>query len=270
MGAADEIDPNSSLYAWLAYDLRFYRNKHGLTGTQVGKIIGCVRSHVANLEAGRARLDMQQARLLDEAWNTGGHFERLLKFARMGHDPDWFQQYSEYELRAGIGKIYQGHVVPVPLQTEDYARAFLKVGRVPDLERAVESRMARQEALLNRHDPPLLVVLLDEAVLDRPVGGAAVMREQLHRLLELSEIPHIIIRIIPRSTGAHVGLDGPFQIMTLDSREIAYIGAFRGGRLVQDPSEVRELAVDFELIGAKALSEDASRVLIEKLMEGYS
>ncbi|REE96854.1 hypothetical protein DFJ69_2307 [Thermomonospora umbrina] len=30
------------------------------------------------------------------------------------------------------------------------------------------------------------------------------------------------------------------------------------------------MAVDFELIGAKASSEDVSRALIEKLMEGFS
>ncbi|MFI0372387.1 helix-turn-helix domain-containing protein [Actinomadura sp. 1N219] len=81
MSVADEIDPASSLYAWLAYDLRFYRQKRGLTGTQVGRIINCVRSHVSNLEAGRACIDLDQARSLDKAWQTGGHFERLLGFA---------------------------------------------------------------------------------------------------------------------------------------------------------------------------------------------
>jgi transcriptional regulator with XRE-family HTH domain len=270
MAAADEIDPTASLYAWLAYDLRFYRQKRGLTGTQVGKIIGCVRSHVANLEAGRARIDMSQAKLLDEEWQTGGHFQRLLWFARAAHDPDWFRQSAEYEAIARVIRVYQGQVIPVPFQTEDYARAMLAVGRARNIEQALEARMARQEGILAGDTPPLLVAHLDQDVLDRPVGGAEVMKAQLRRLLELGEQPHVILRVIQRSTGAHYGLNGPFQVMSLENRDVAYIGAFRGGRLVQDPGEVRELAVDFELIGAKALSEDASRALIEKLVEGYS
>ncbi|MFI0351514.1 helix-turn-helix domain-containing protein [Actinomadura sp. 9N407] len=270
MSAADDLDPMSSLYAWLAHDLRFYRTKRGLTGTQVGKIIGCVRSHVANLEAGRARIDMKQARLLDEEWDTGGHFQRLLWFARSAHDPDWFKQYVQYEFQASVIRVYQGQVVPVLLQTEDYARVFLVGARVKDIEPAVQARTERQEAVFNGKNPPLLVVLLDEDALDRPVGGPEVMRAQLQHLLDLSEKPNVIIRIIPRSAAWHLGLNGPFQIMSLESREIAYVGAQHGGRLVEDPAEVRDLAVDFELIGAKALSEDASRIRIKELMEGFS
>ncbi|MFF5264839.1 helix-turn-helix transcriptional regulator [Actinomadura viridis] len=269
MSVADEIDPSSSLYAWLAYDLRFYRQKLGLTGAQVGKIIGCVRSHVANLEAGRARLDIKQAKVLDEAWDTGGHFQRLLVFARRGHDLDWFQQYTGFEGRAGVIRTYQGQVVPIPLQTEDYARAFLAVSG-KDIDQALEARMARQEAIFRKGDPPLLIVVFDQDALDRPIGGSGVMKAQLQYLLDVGEHPNVITRVVPRSVGAHIGLNGPFQIMSLENRDVAYIGAFHGGRLVQEPSEIRELAVDFELIGAKALSEEASWALIKEISEGFS
>ncbi|XVQ08710.1 Scr1 family TA system antitoxin-like transcriptional regulator [Spirillospora sp. CA-255316] len=268
MSAADDLDPYASLYAWLAHDLRFYRQKHGLTGTQMGKVIGCVRSHVANLEAGRARIDMTQAKALDELWDTGGHFQRLLWFARAAHDPDWFRQSTEYEAKAKIIRIYQGLVIPIPFQTEDYARAVLSVGRTKDVEEAVQKRMNRQEGILGGEDPPLLLVQLTEEALDRPVGGEIIMRAQLQRLLDLGEQPNVIIRVIAKSEGAHHGMDGPFQIMSLENRDVAYVGAFGGGRLIQDPSEVRDLAVDFEMIGARASSEDTSRALIRKLMKG--
>ncbi|QKW39108.1 helix-turn-helix transcriptional regulator [Actinomadura sp. NAK00032] len=269
MSAANEIDPASSLYDWLAYDLRFYRQKRGLTGTQVGEIINCVRSHVANLEAGRACIDMKQAKALDEAWDTGGHFERLLFFARSLHNPDWFRQSVEYEVRARILRIYQGQTIPVPLQSEDYARAVLSMARVADLDKALMDRMVRQELIIGREDHPLIMVLLDQDALDRPTGGAHVMKAQLRRLLELGERPSVSIRVIARSAGWHFGLNGPFQIMSLERKDVAYIGAFRGGRLAQDASEVREMAVDFELIGAKASSEGESRALIKQLMEGF-
>ncbi|MEU5988997.1 DUF5753 domain-containing protein [Spirillospora sp. NPDC047418] len=130
-------------------------------------------------------------------------------------------------------------------------------------------RMARQELIIGREDHPLVMVLLDQDALDRPTGGAQVMKAQLQRLLELGERPSVSIRVIARSAGWHFGLNGPFQIMSLERKDVAYIGAFRGGRLAQDASEVREMAVDFELIGAKASSEGESRALIKQLMEGF-
>ncbi|MEU5988998.1 hypothetical protein ABZ806_08475 [Spirillospora sp. NPDC047418] len=63
---------------------------------------------------------MKQAKALDAAWDTGGHFERLLFFARALHNPDWFRQSVGYEVKARILRIYQGQAIPVPLQSEDY------------------------------------------------------------------------------------------------------------------------------------------------------
>ncbi len=152
--------------------------KRGLTGTRVGEIINCVRSHVANLEAGRAYIDMKQAKALDEAWG--------LFFARALHNPDWFRQSVEYEMKARILRICQGQTIPVALQSEDYARAVLSMARVADLDKALMERMARQELIIGREDHPLVMVLLDQDALDRPTGGAQVMKAQLQRLLELA------------------------------------------------------------------------------------
>jgi transcriptional regulator with XRE-family HTH domain len=265
--AADELDPMSSLYAWLAYDLRGYRKRHGMTGTQVGEIIGYVRSHVSNLEAGRVQLDIKQAKLLDEAWETDGHFERLLSFARKGHDPNWFLQHGQYEAAAQVIRIYQGQIIPPPLQTEDYMRALLAESDAEDVDQAVRSRMARQDAILSRPSSPYVWVLMDEDAVTSEIGGQEVMYAQLRHLLELGELSHVSVRLLPKSAGAHMGLDGPFRLITVKNRQVAYVGARRGGRLIEDAAEVQELAVDYERIGFKALSEEASRARVAGLLE---
>lgn len=127
--------------------------------------------------------------------------------------------------------------------------------------------MARQAAILDRPDPPHVWLLLDESVLDDCVGGAEVMRAQLSHLLDLMERPRLSVRIIPRSAGAHIGKDGPFRVVTIDSRDIAYAGARRGGRLIEMCDEVEEFRMDFDLLGQKAASDEASRVLIERRLE---
>lgn len=72
---------------------------------------------------------------------------------------------------------YAAHVVPGLLQTKDYARAVLSLDTLlsgeEQLEERVAARLGRQERLASS-DRPNLWVVLDEAVLRRPVGGRAV------------------------------------------------------------------------------------------------
>jgi hypothetical protein len=215
------------------------------------------------MEAARPgwRLDDDQAKALDKLWDLNGHFRRLLRYARAGHDPDWFKQHVTYEARATVLKTYESMIVPGLLQTEAYARAWLVAGQaVKNIDAAVEIRMARQN-ILNKEEPPLLWVLLDECVLDRPMGGRKVMKEQLTRLLELSELPHLTIRVVPRAAGGHLGLEGPFIITTVTEGDVAYLEACGGGRLSTDKAEVRRFGVRFDRIGALALPMDQGRVV---------
>jgi transcriptional regulator with XRE-family HTH domain len=269
MSVRESIDPKASLWDWLAYDLWFYRTKRGLSLAQVAQIMDCTRGTVSNIEAGRLKLNEKQAKALDTEWETGGHFERLLWFARTGHDPDWFKQYTRYAAEAWMIKIYHGQLIPNLVQTEAYARALLTPRGEKDLDKLVEARLARQTEIMDRDTPPQLWLLLDEGVLDRVVGGPQVMREQLAYLLHISELPHVTIRVNLKSSGAHPGLDGPFQIFGLAGREVAYAGAQIAGRLIEAGSEVRALSLEYDQIGAESLPQSSSRDLIKQLMETH-
>ncbi|MEU8125552.1 helix-turn-helix transcriptional regulator, partial [Spirillospora sp. NPDC049024] len=89
MSVRESIDPKSSLWAWLAFDLWFHRTQRGLSLAQMALVVKATRGTVSNWEAGRFRPSDACMKRLDEAWNTGGHFERLHMFACAGHDPDW-------------------------------------------------------------------------------------------------------------------------------------------------------------------------------------
>nr|WP_051300220.1 DUF5753 domain-containing protein [Actinomadura rifamycini] len=207
--------------------------------------------------------------LLDDAWKTGGHFQRLLFFARTGHDPDWFKQYIQYEENASVIKIYDGKRVPALIQTEGYARALLASAGLEEAgEREAEARRHRRE-ILKRRVIPYIWVLLDQEVLECLVGSPQIMREQLWHLIELSKHPRIVIRIVPREVGAHRGHDGAFQVQTVGTRDVAYVGAQIGGRLIEGGDEVRTLALWFDQIGACAWSKGASRELIERETRKY-
>ncbi|GAA0937151.1 helix-turn-helix transcriptional regulator [Actinocorallia libanotica] len=264
----DQLDPRLSHWHFLAYAIRLLREQHGLSLTQVGRILDVTRGTVSNFEAGRRKLGDDYARVLDGHYGTGELIQTIAFYARMSHDPDWHRTFTGYELEALSLKIYHGQLVPVPFQTEETVRAQLSAARtVKDLERSVEARLARQEAILHREDPPYIWALLDEAVLEQLTGGPKTLRAQLEYLHELSFRPNIGIRVIPRSAGAHLGTDGPIRLAILSDREAAFLGAQRGGRLVESPGEVREVNLDWDFISQTGHSDHESRALMIQKME---
>jgi hypothetical protein len=172
----------------------------------------------------------------------------------------------DIESESSVIKVYEAQVVPGLLQLPEYARALIAESGVSNVEELVDERMSRQ-AILTREPPPVLLVLLTENVIDWPVGGPGLMRKQLAYLLEASERPNIGIRIVPRSAGAHFGMNGSFKIMTGASGDVAFTEATGGGRLVPSASEVRDYVLRYDRIGQKALPEDQSRDLIKQIME---
>ncbi|MDL4774793.1 helix-turn-helix domain-containing protein [Actinomadura xylanilytica] len=263
----EPLEPKISLWHFLAFYLRFLREKAGLSLTQCGQIIGAARSTVSNMEAGRQRPHEDQLVKLDEKYGTGKLLQVLLWFARMAHDPDWGRQLVKYEEQAEAIRSYHGHTIPSHLQTEEYMRALVEVGTADDVEAEIAERIARQRTLLVRKKPPFFWLIIDEKALACMVGGRDAMKAQLMYLREMMDLPNVIMRFVQPSAGAHRGFDGPFQVISLDGRDVAYAGAQNGGRLIEGPGEVRDFWTKFEHIGAKALPEDASRALVEQYLE---
>jgi transcriptional regulator with XRE-family HTH domain len=266
------LDPDTSFKHWIASDLRFFREREELSLSQMGRIMGANRHTVSNIEHARDGWNMNEdhAKRLDVFLRLNDHFQRLVRYARTAHDPDWFVEYAMHEAKALAVRTYRLALMPGLLQTPEYARALLtESGLVSDIDAAVDSRMERQE-ILTRQKPPLLWVLLDENVLHRPVGGTQVMRDQLTRLWETAESPHTTIRVVRQSSGFYLGLDGSFNSLTMANEELVFVEAPGGGRLIKDPTETREFGVRWDRIGASALPWDASRDLITEAMERFS
>ncbi|WP_433326114.1 helix-turn-helix domain-containing protein [Spirillospora sp. CA-294931] len=229
-------DPRGSMWDWIAYQLRFLRRQHAWSGGTLADLLNCARSSISRLETGEAKLTPDQAAKIDDAWNTGGLFGIMVYYATLGHDPDWFKAHLELEAKASVLRIYELAVVPGLLQTEDYARALFRSFGSKNVEAQVAQRMNRQR-VLRRQDPPTLWVLLAEPVLEWQVGGSEVMRDQLGHLREVSELPNVILRVVPKIEGAHPGLGGAFKIMKVGAVDLVYTEAMGGGRLAQGTSE---------------------------------
>ncbi|MGW5127881.1 helix-turn-helix domain-containing protein [Streptomyces sp. NPDC004069] len=128
--------------------------------------------------------------------------------------PDWFKAYVSLESEASVIRLYEPHYVPGLLQTREYATALMRVGFPNESKEEVARRVAlrqRRQDLLAKPDGPAVWAIVDETVLRRPVGGPAVMRAQLDRLVEVLRMPKVSVQVMPYSVGAHPGAFGPFH-----------------------------------------------------------
>ncbi|MEV5705776.1 helix-turn-helix transcriptional regulator [Actinoallomurus sp. NPDC052274] len=269
MSQADDLDPFRSVREWMACELRERRKVAGMTQLELAQFLRVTKPQIQHLEAGRRAFHKDHAEALDELWPTGQLFLKLYTHQHREHDREWFRRYTGYECRADDIRIFQPLVIPGLFQTPAYTRALLESSRAPDLDEAVSARTARQE-ILDRDDPPEVWAIIMESVLRNPIGGPAVLREQLARLLEIAHCPNVTVQVIPTRAGAHVGLDGGFVLLSVDDERIAFVEAQLSGRLVRDEGESKELAVRYNRIRAKALSEDDSLTLIASILEDLS
>jgi transcriptional regulator with XRE-family HTH domain len=255
----------------MAYYLRFQRMRHGMTQAEVGKIIGCSNTQVSKYESGDKQLDAQQCAALDQAWDTGGVFATMLIFAKHGLDTNLPTRRRRYQHKAIEHQIF-AHLVPIPLQIEDYARGLLEAGHasgdIDDVDEAVARRMELQSKILENE--PQLWIVIDQIAL-RPMGSPEVMAAQRDRLLELAGLNHVSIRILPLSAAPHIGVDGPFWCFTMPDRRLA---AFSGsaldlGRVIDDQIEAARASLRFQRLAARAWNEDQSREYIARMSEEH-
>ncbi|GGN36484.1 transcriptional regulator [Streptomyces fuscichromogenes] len=189
--------------------------------------------------------------------------------------PTWFSAYVSLETGAKTLRTYEPHYTTGLLQTREYARHVLSGGfpndSDEDLERRVNLRLRRQ-ALLERSDAPTLWVVMEEAVLHRVVGGPEVMREQIERLLEVSELQHVSVDIVPFTAGAHVGACAPFTYFRFAEPElpdVVYTEILSGAMYLDQRSDV---VAHLEAHSRMSLltSDAHSRALLNRMRKEYS
>ncbi|GAA4075912.1 helix-turn-helix transcriptional regulator [Actinomadura miaoliensis] len=267
MPIVDGLDPEGSIWHYIAITLREQREQRNLSGNKLAQRIGCDRSYVSRVENGRIHLSRAYAEKIDALWET--RFAWLVKLAEASDGGDWFTGLVEHEERATHHRMWEALIIPGLFQTEAYARAALAAGLAADIESALERRLARQRAVWERPNPPHVSAIIYWPILEQPVGGLGVMREQLARLLELGDSPNVTVRVLERSVGAHVGMDGSFTLLSFDGRDIAFATAPERGRLIVVPTDVQQFQVRYDRIANLAANRSASRALIEQAMENY-
>jgi len=250
---ADREDP--SAVRWLVgVELTRFRERSGRKIGEAAKVIKCSPGKIGHMESGRNQQQPGEVRDLLRFYGADqADIDRLASLAGSAGEqtwwapwtdvvPDWLKTFVGLEGLASQSSIYAPLVFPALLQTEGYAlgvtAGHLRV-RPDHNERTVSLRMERQRRLFVDDRALRLAVMLEEVVLDRPIGGKDVMRGQIEHVLRLVEHENVEVRVLPTAIGAHEGLVGPFTVLDFhEAQSIAYVEQVNGAIYVQDQDQV--------------------------------
>jgi transcriptional regulator with XRE-family HTH domain len=269
-----ELNPDKSPQAAFGARLRRSRSERKWKQDELGSRMGYSGTHISSVETGRKMPTLRFARSVDEALGTDDTFEREWHEIRHGSLLEGFPEYVGHEGRAAEIRLYEVGVIPGLLQTPEYASVLaesaVKRGAItPDQADERVSLVVERQAALARTRPPLVLVVLDESCIRRPIGGPAAMDAQLARLIEFAEQPNTVLQVAPFDMGARRPFNLPLYILTMPDRSLmAYSESTQRGHLERESASMLPLLTTYHQLQAEALSQAASVAMIDQLRKG--
>ncbi len=261
----------------LGEGLRQVMERAGLTGHQAAYLLGFSPGWVSRLLSGkRGGSEVDVAAFLGVCRVKAPERGRLLALCQEQHTLGWLQQHGtrlpkqivtliDHENKAVAISDFQATLVHGLLQTGDYARAVISRNvNVPaeEVEERVAARLARR-SLFSQEHPPQFTFYLHEAVLRLPIGGPAVMSEQLHHLRRMSVPPCLTLRVVPIALGGPAGLSGPFTLMEFaEFRPVVYLDSETSSLFLERQDEATAYQRILGALAHTALDAEQSRELI--------
>ncbi|MER6175562.1 helix-turn-helix transcriptional regulator [Streptosporangium sp. NPDC001681] len=265
----------------LSQAFRQLRQEAGLSVTEAARRLEWEPSKISRMERNEWKLpSVHDIRLMLDFYGVTDEDQReaMITLARESRQRGWWEKYQDvfrtslpdFEAGASIIRTWQIVLVPGLLQTEAYAKAVWRAGRVLDenlIERHVQARLARQE-ILTSENPPTLLALIDEAALRKLIGGAEVMREQISHLIAMAARPNVTIQVVPDSAGAHPALDGAFVILDFpNDPSLIYTVTVTENLWLEQQVDYQRYSLIYNHVMTLALSPEESVRYLAKLVE---
>jgi transcriptional regulator with XRE-family HTH domain len=263
--------------------LRRLREEAEISREDAGAAIRSSPSKISRIELGRTAVKARDLTDLLALYGAGDEAEResLRALSRHGSVSGWWQDYGDavpawvkpylgLEQAARLIRSCDLQLIPGLLQAPGYARAvFSLAGGSPGerAERQLAVRMRRQE-ILHRAEPPHLWAVIDEAALRRPVGGTAVMRAQLEHLLEISQLRHVNIQVLPFRAGGHAAGGGPVTLLRFAGDQLPDVVYLEQLTSAIYPSSPSDLAYYWDMLNQLATEADppiASIMILDQI-----
>ncbi|MFR9723385.1 helix-turn-helix domain-containing protein [Streptomyces sp. MS19] len=276
----------------LGRHLRELRIAAHMTLKTAAQVLEWSEAKMSRIESGQTSVRVHDARAMCAAYGADHELaEALVGLARETKAKGWWHVYDDVipdgfdvfiGLEQGADRIdwYETDLVPGLFQTPEYHRIVLAAwdANLPadEVERRITVRMQRQAILTRPMRAVTFRVVLNEGVVRYPIGGAAVMADQVRRIIELSNRPNVRLRVIQPDAGMHQGLmTGQFGILrfpsgrTVGEPATVYADGYLGDLYLDGDDQVARYAKAYDDIWTKALDEQASRSLLKDVAGSY-
>ncbi|MGW2826920.1 helix-turn-helix domain-containing protein [Streptomyces sp. NPDC001443] len=258
-GTNTEPELSDSLKTYGAV-LKALREESGLTQEEFALRVRYSAAYVAKIEQGKrfppADLPARAEGVLGPvALKVLGAAARSL--SRRAGLASWFRQWAGIEEEAISLYAYECRAVPGLLQPEEYARAVFERQLPPFTEEQIDHRVAarlERQTLLAGRPNTAFTFIIEQAVLERGVGGTPVTRTVIDHLLDVGQRTNVEIQIMPLRQEDHCGTDGQLYLAETPGHQwFGYTEGHRSSTLIADPGEVSVLHQRYGKLRSQAL-----------------
>lgn len=170
------------------------------------------------------------------------------------------------EAQMALLRLFQPALVPGLLQTPEYIRAILQRHDLSEdaLSRTISGRLERQAVLFD--STKKLRFVITESVLRWRIVPPQMMAAQLDRIVSMSRLAHVDLRVVPLSAPQTDIANHAFVVR--DDRMVT-VETVHAEIVVTDPQDVEMYVRKFEGFEQIALSGDGMRSFVESLRDGF-
>lgn len=247
------------------------RKSAGMSQDQLATKTNYSRSQVSMTETGQQLPSPDFVSRCDEVLGTGDLLSGILERASRDDARARIADLAKAERHSTAIRTYSPVLVPGLLQTEGYMRHQFGAARFSgasdeEIDQRVQVRLRRQTVLQTLRS---YLVILDEAVLHRIIGGPQIIHEQLTHLLVLARSPRINVQIMPFATVSYPAA-GPMTILDLaDGGQAVHLDGPISGTTTTRPGIVQDCTERFDMLRSQAASLPESVQMIQERLEDF-
>ncbi len=228
-------------------------------------------SFVGQIETADRRPSLEFVAQLDRFLGAGGLLVATAFHAHRQIEANggWFETFVAAERQARRIRTFEPQAIPGLLQCEEYVRSLLRAAKLPPMvvDDWVARRLARTRTLTGKEAPEFWAAI-DEAALMRMMHNPQVAKPQLEHVLAVSELPNVVVEIVPLESGIHPCMDGGFVLLSIPGRgECVHSDGMFRTLMITETHAVAEVQRRYDLLRAKALSPSRSQQLLRDLLE---
>jgi hypothetical protein len=260
------------------------RERAGLTARAAAPLIGSNYMQQSHVESGRSGISEDRIRRLAAhcGCEDGAYVDALVAMS-LERGKGWWEKYGEVVAPSGLNlaelehhaeriRTFQVAHVPGLLQTEAHMTAAFRYVLPEGPERSLEDHIAfrlHRQRIINGSQATPYEAVIHEAALRIRVGGREATRAQLTHIIELSDLGHVVVRVLPFATEDFAGAGHSMLYVhgRVPQLDTVQLDTAHGGEFLDSEPLLTQYRKRYDQVVKAALDPMKSRDLIARIRQ---